>query len=176
MVGMKRFAVGLAMVIALGAGLGAPRSAWAQYDDDEGPMSNMRFVVVRDTTGKPVKNAAVVLHPVKKNGKQAMGGLELKTDDDGKTWIDGIPYGQLRVQVLAPGFQTFGQDYEIKTPETEITVRLKKPTGQYSAYGIQDKNKKTEPGEQPAPQQASPAQPAPQQPAPPQSQTDKKPQ
>ena len=71
-----------------------------------------------------------------------MGGLELKTDDDGKTWIDGIPYGVLRVQVLSPGFQTFGEDYEIKQPETQIVVRLKRPTGQYSAYGVQQKEKK----------------------------------
>ena len=136
---MKKFAVAMIVMIAVGMGVGAVR-AWAQ-DDDEGPMSNMRFVVVRDASGKPVKNAAVVLHPVSKKGKQSMGGLELKTDDDGKTWIDGIPYGSLRVQVLAPGFQTFGEDYEITKPETHITVRLKRPTGQYSVYGGQDKDK-----------------------------------
>ncbi len=118
MVAMNRFFVVLAVMVALGIVLGAPRGAWAQDEDDEGPMSNMKFLVVRDASGKPVKNAAVVLHPVKKNGKQSMGGLELKTDEEGKTWIDGIPYGPLRVQVLAPGFQTFGEDYDIKQPET----------------------------------------------------------
>jgi hypothetical protein len=61
-----------------------------------------------------------------------MGGMELKTDNDGKTNIDGIPYGPLRVQVLAPGFQTFGEDYEIDRPKLEITVKLKRPKGQYS--------------------------------------------
>jgi len=137
MVGMNKVVVALAVTFlaALGAG-----QAWAQ-DEEEGPMSNMKFVVVRDASGKPVKNAAVVLHPVKKNGKQAMGGLELKTDEEGKTWIDGIPYGILRVQVLAPGFQTFGEDYEIKQPETLITVRMKRPTGQYSVYDSQNKDK-----------------------------------
>ena len=143
MVVMKKFAVVLAAtaLAALCVGLSSAR-AWAQDDDDEGPMSNMRFVVVRDASGKPVKNAAVVLHPVKKDGKQSMGGLELKTDEEGKTWIDGIPYGTLRVQVLVPGFQTFGEDYEIKKPETQIVVRLKRPTGQYSVYsGVQERDK-----------------------------------
>jgi hypothetical protein len=139
MVAMKKFAVAMAAMIAMGITF-SPIHALAQ-DDDEGPLSNMRFVVVRDVSGKPVKNAAVVLHPVSKKGKQAMGGLELKTDEEGKTWIDGIPYGDLRVQVLAPGFQTFGEDYVIKQPETQITVRLKRPTGQFSVYGVQDKNK-----------------------------------
>ena len=138
MVVMKKFVVILAAVILVG--LGAARAGWAQYDDDyEGPMSNMHFLVVRDSNGKPVKNAAVVLHPVNRKGKQALGGLELKTDDDGKTGIEGIPYGLLRVQVLAPGFQTFGEDYEIKQPETLITVKLKPPTRQYSTYGVQER-------------------------------------
>ena len=48
----------------------------------------------------------------------------------------------LRVQVLAPGFQTYGEDYQIKQPETEITVRLKRPRGQFSTYGVQEKDKK----------------------------------
>ena len=97
-------------------------------------MSDLRFVVVRDYNGKPVRNAAVVLHPVGKKGKQARGGLELKTDNEGRTNIDGIPYGPLRVQVLAPGFQTFGEDYQINKPQLEITVKLKRPEGQYSVY------------------------------------------
>ncbi len=135
----KRFSVGSAVtsgriVIILGIivlGIGIIGHAVAQ-DDYEGPMSDLRFVVVKDYNGKPVRNAAVVLHPVKKNGKQSLGGLELKTDNDGKTNIDGIPYGQLRVQVLAPGFQTYGEDYDINKPELEITVKLKRPKGQYT--------------------------------------------
>jgi hypothetical protein len=58
----------------------------------------------------------------------------LKTDGEGRTNIDGIPYGPLRVQVLAQGFQTFGEDYKIDKAEMEITVKLKRPGGQYSIY------------------------------------------
>jgi hypothetical protein len=123
-------------------GLGLVGSAAAQGDD--GPMSDLRFVVVRDSNGKPVRNAAVVLHPVSKKGKQTRGGLELKTDNEGRTKIDGIPYGSLRVQVLAPGFQTFGEDYEINKPELEITVKLKRPGGQYSVYEDHGEAKKTD--------------------------------
>jgi hypothetical protein len=125
----------------IGLGLGVVRLATAQ--EDEGPMSDLRFVVLKDYNGKPVRNAAVVLHPVSRKGKQAKGGLELKTDNDGRTNIDGIPYGPLRVQVLAPGFQTFGEDYEINKPELEITVKLKRPGGQYSSYGTSG-DKKTD--------------------------------
>ena len=126
----KSFSIGIAVIIVLGVGMIG--SAVAQ--DDDGPMSDLRFVVVRDYNGKPVRNAAVVLHPVNRKGKQSRGGLELKTDGEGRTNIDGIPYGPLRIQVLAPGFQTFGEDYQIDKAEMLITVKLKRPGGQYSIY------------------------------------------
>ncbi len=115
----------LAMLLGLGL-------AWAQ--DDSGPTSNLKFVVVRDSDGKPVRNAEIVLHPVGKKGKQSKGEMELKTDAEGKTSIDGIPYGPLQVQVLAPHFQTFGADYDINKTELEITVKLKHPGDQYTIY------------------------------------------
>jgi hypothetical protein len=127
--------LGLAMVGVLAA-----------QDDDEGPMSDLKFVVIREYSGKPVRNAAVILHPVTKKGKQSHGGLELKTDGEGRTNIDGIPYGPLRIQVLAPGFQTFGEDYQIDKAVTEIVVKLKRPGDQYSVYENHDAKKAGDPG------------------------------
>jgi len=136
---MKRNAsMAMAVMILLGAGM----IGLGRAQDDEGPMSALRFVVVRDSDGKPVRNAEVVLHPVKRKGKQAKGEMELKTDAEGRTNIEGIPYGPLRVQVLAPHFQTFGEDYEINKSEMEITVKLKRPGGQYSIYENHGEEKK----------------------------------
>ena len=129
-----------AVVIVLGVGI----IGLAGAQDDDGPMSDLRFVVVREYNGKPVRNAAVVLHPVNRKGKQERGGLELKTDGEGRTNIDGIPYGPLRVQVLAQGFQTFGEDYKIDKAEMEITVKLKRPGGQYSIYENHGEAKKAD--------------------------------
>src|SRR5215469_17554214 len=98
------------------------------------PTSALSFLVVKEDYGKPVRNAAVVLHPVDTHGKQGRGGFELKTDSDGKTHFEGVPYGKLRVQVLAPGFQTYGEDFDVASPEKEITVRLKRPQKQFSIY------------------------------------------
>jgi hypothetical protein len=124
----------LSSVVVVVGLAGAWLTVVVHAQDDSGPMSELRFVVVRDYNGKPVRNAAVVLHPVNRKGKQSRGGLELKTDNEGRTNIDGIPYGPLRIQVLAQGFQTFGEDYDINKPQLEITVKLKKPGGQYSIY------------------------------------------
>jgi len=123
--------------------------------DDEGPVASLRFLVVKDANGKPVKNAAVVLHPVNRKGKQERGGMELKTDPEGRTGFDGIPYGPLRVQVLAQGFQTFGEDYDINKPDIEIKIKLKRPGGQYSIYENHPEEKKDDkkPPEQKPPDQ-----------------------
>ena len=103
-----------------------------------GGSSDIKFVVVKDDSGKPVRNASVILHPVGHSGKQAKGGFQLKTDAEGKTETDGIPYGMLRVQVIAPGFQTFGDDYTVDQPEQVVTIRLKRPQDQYTIYDKPD--------------------------------------
>lgn len=141
MCGMRQRYLFLIGLLVLVAGLAGTLAA----QDDEGPQAFLKFVVLRDASGKPVRNAAVVLHPVNKKGKQERGGLELKTNMEGKTEFDGIPYGALRVQVLAKGFQTFGEDYNINKPEMEITVKLKRPAGQYSVYEDHPEPKKEEP-------------------------------
>jgi uncharacterized GH25 family protein len=97
-------------------------------------------VVLKDDSGKPIRNAAVILHPVGQHGKQEKAGFELKSDSEGKTHFDGVPYGTWRIQVIAPGFQTFGDDYNINQAEQEITVRLKRPQQQYSIYEKHDDN------------------------------------
>jgi len=102
---------------------------------DNEPTATLDFVVLKKDNGKPVRNAAVIMHSVSAQGKQSRGDLELKTDQDGKASFDGVPYGTLRVQVLASGFQTFGQDYDISRPQLDFTIELSRPQGQYSIYG-----------------------------------------
>ncbi|HKD44414.1 MAG TPA: hypothetical protein VKD24_02060 [Candidatus Angelobacter sp.] len=99
----------------------------------EHKTSLVSVTVVRQSNGKPVKNAEVVLHPVIE-GKQQQQGLELKTHEDGKAESGGIPYGKMRIQVIAQGFRTYGQDYDIDQPNLEITIKLEKPADQFSIY------------------------------------------
>jgi hypothetical protein len=145
----KIFAAG-ALTVLMMAGVAA-----AQHDspDEEGPTSLLSFVVTKDDNGKPVRNAAVIMHPVNPKGRQVPGGAELKTDLDGKTSFDGIPYGKLRVQVLAQGFQTYGEDFDINKPKMEITIKLKRPQGQVTLYGDQPKDSNAPKQDAPPPNQ-----------------------
>jgi len=131
----------LACLLLLFALLG---TAVAQRDKNDEPTAVLNFVILKEDNGKPVRNAAVIMHPVNTHGRQGRGGLELKTDAEGKTSFDGIPYGKLRVQVLASGFQTFGEDYEVNQAKMEFTVKLKRPQGQYSIYDNHPGEKKEE--------------------------------
>jgi hypothetical protein len=122
---MKKFCVALVFALLI---LGA--ASFAAEDQ----YSNLSFVVTKDDGGRPVRNAAVILHTVDKDGKQQRGGMELKTDADGKTSMNSIPYGKLRVQVIARGLQTYGEDYDINQPTHTFEIKLKPPQKQYSIY------------------------------------------
>ena len=66
--------------------------------------------------------------------------MEVKTNEDGKTLIDVIPIGDtVRMQIIASGFQTYGEDYKVDKAEITREVRLKRPGQQYSIYP-KDKN------------------------------------
>jgi len=137
---------GCAAVVLIGLATGA-----AQKDRDEGPTSEVSFVIIKDYNDQPVRNAAVVMHELDDHGKQEKGGLELKTDAEGKASYDGFPYGKMRVQVLASGFQTFGADYDIEEPSMAITVRMKRPVQQYSVYDDHPKEQQQRPQPPPDP-------------------------
>lgn len=96
--------------------------------------ASINMIVLTDTNGKPVRNAEVVLHLINKKGKEMQEGLELKTHEDGKAEASGIPFGKVRVQVIAPGYKTYGEDIEVNQPNMEITIKLQKPSQQYSIY------------------------------------------
>lgn len=135
----RKHGVVIAWVLMVGLGVSVRVAA-----QDDVQYAALAFVVLRDYNGKPVKNASVIMHPVNKKGKQKHTGFQLKTNTEGRTSFDGVPYGVLRVQVLAQGFQTFGEDYDVSKPEMEITIKLKRPQGQYSIYEDHPEEKKDE--------------------------------
>ncbi|HET8668028.1 MAG TPA: carboxypeptidase-like regulatory domain-containing protein [Terriglobales bacterium] len=120
--------------IATLVGLGVLFLTLASFAGDKDSFSDLKFLVVKEANEKPVRNASVVLHPVDKDGRQEKGGMQLKTDSEGRTSFNGVPFGKMRIQVIAHGLQTFGQDYDINQPQQEIVIKLKPPQEQYSIY------------------------------------------
>ncbi len=95
--------------------------------------SHIEVLVTKKSNGKPIQNAAVVFHPYK-DGKDA-GNLEVKTDPEGKATVDVIPLGStVRVQVIASGFATFADDFDVSESTKQIAVTMLRPQEQVSSY------------------------------------------
>jgi hypothetical protein len=109
-------------------------ASFAGKKTPEQKTASINMTVLRNSSGKPVKNAEVVIHLIDEHGKQKQEGLELKTHEDGKAEASGIPYGKVRIQVIAPGFRTYGEDFSIDQPNHEFTIKLQKPAEQLSIY------------------------------------------
>jgi len=94
------------------------------------PTSRVMITILRKDDGKPVQNASVIFHQVGDKGT-----MELHTDEDGKTMLDILPTGsEVLLQVIAHGYQTYGQDFKLNKSSLSIVVKLKRPVGQYSIY------------------------------------------
>ncbi len=135
------------------------------------PTARIEVTILRDIDAKPIENASVIFHLV---GDQ--GNMELKTNEDGKTMIDVLPIGStIRLQVLAKGFQTFGEDYKVDKAMLNLGVRLKRPGEQYSIYKEHDqkaengtgsdKDKAADPAKDASPKDPAPTDPTKDKPA-----------
>ena|ERR1017187_6362324 len=96
-------------------------------------------VKVMNLDGKPVDRASVIVkfvsgHSVVKLGKSVMTHWEMRTNQEGIAKIPELPQGKLLVQVIAKGYQTFGDTFEVAEPEKTLEVKLKPPQSQYSAH------------------------------------------
>src|ERR1022692_466765 len=123
----------------------APMSLRAQDDGPQPPekhgrkykappeTSHIEVMVIKGFNKKPIDGAHVVLHPVK-DGKDE-GNLEIKTHPDGKAVIDVIPTGsKVRIQVIADGFATFAEDYQVNEADRKIVIAMIRPQAQISTY------------------------------------------
>ncbi len=98
------------------------------------PTSRLDVTILRNEDGKPIENAAVIFQLIGDKGN-----MELKTNEDGKTMIDVLPTGsKVLLQVIAKGFQTYGEQYKVDKATMAIEVKLKRPGQQYSIYELHD--------------------------------------
>jgi hypothetical protein len=134
-------ALGLVLVSLTAVAQQQPSNRGRKYKSPP-PSSRIEVTVVRDVNGKPIENAAVIFHPVK--GEKETGNMELKTNEEGKAVIDVLPIGDtVRMQIIAKGFQTYGDDFVIDKAQVAIDIRMKRPGEQYSIYGAHPEKKET---------------------------------
>ena len=111
---------------------------WAFAAHAQVPTTKLT-VVVKSHAGRPVDRASVVVRFVEgrsyiKLGRKIRTTFELRTNQEGEASIPAIPQGKIRIQVIAKGYQTFGQIYDVDQDEKTIEISLNPPQQQYSAH------------------------------------------
>jgi len=96
-------------------------------------------VHVTTLSGKPIDHADVVVKFVSGRslielGKKIMTSWEVRSNQEGIAKVPEIPQGNILIQVIAKGYQTFGQTFEVYALEKTIEVKMNSPQEQYSAH------------------------------------------
>jgi hypothetical protein len=104
----------------------------------EAPMTKLN-ITVKTQSGKPIDRASVIVrfiegHSIIKLGKAIRTTFELRTNQEGEARIPTIPQGKIRIQVIAKGYQTFGQIFDVTQEEKDIPIKLNPPQQQYTAH------------------------------------------
>ncbi len=91
---------------------------------DKNATTRLRIEVTGGDSDKPVADASVyVRYPDDKKFE-----LDLKTNLEGIARSPEIRQGKILIQVVAPGWKTYGEYHDISEAEPTIQVHLVKPT------------------------------------------------
>ena len=96
-------------------------------------------VQVKNDSDKPVDRASVIVKFVQgrsyiKLGRKIRDTYELRTNQEGEASIPAIPQGKILIQIIAKGYQTFGQIFDVNEDEKTVEIKLNTPQQQYSAH------------------------------------------
>jgi hypothetical protein len=102
------------------------------------PMTRLK-VEVLTLSGRPIDRASVIVdfvqgRSVVKLGKKVITHWEVRTNQEGLAKIPALPQGDVRIQVVAKGYQTFGQVFDVNEEEKTISVKLNPPQPQHSEH------------------------------------------
>jgi hypothetical protein len=120
---------GLLLILALALPLSFPASA--------ADLTKLK-IVVTTKSGRPIDRADVVVRfggrSVAKLGKMVRTTWEMRSSQEGVAEIPEMPKGKIRIQVIAKGYQTFGDTFDVDEDERTIEIKLNPPQKQYSSH------------------------------------------
>jgi hypothetical protein len=93
----------------------------------------LTIVVTGGDEKKPVDSASVYVRFVEehKHGKDKKVEMNLKTNQSGVCHVPVIPPGKFVIQVIAEGWKTFGEVYDINQTDQTINISLIRPPKWY---------------------------------------------
>ncbi len=115
------------VALLLAGGLAVPALVHAKKEATQVEVS------VQTESGEPVAQASVIVRTLKGKKKKKIGEtFQLRTSQQGTAPLPPIFESAVLVQVIATGYQTFGERFDLVPPQQTLTVTLKPPQEQYS--------------------------------------------
>jgi hypothetical protein len=114
----------------------APAQSTSKDDKKQAaePATTKIRINVVDPNGKPVDNASVYVRYNLPGGlfhKEKLSELNFKTNQEGSLKVPEVPQGRVMIQVIAKGWHTFGQWYDMDKDEETISIKLEQPVKWY---------------------------------------------
>ena len=108
----------------------------AQEKNNNDATARLTLQVVAGEDKQPVADAHVLVRFMEERmlRRDKTTSWETKTNRKGVAVLAGIPLGAIKVQIIAKGYQTYGDEHELSQPEEEFTIQLQPPQGPVSAY------------------------------------------
>jgi hypothetical protein len=134
LINMKRIPVILCLLASL---FSFPLRAQDKNPDSKGKADSnsihLTIVVTNAEDKKPVDSASVYVKYIQGRllGKDKKIEMNLKTNLSGVVHVPEIPRGRFLIQVIAPGWKTFGEYYEVEQAEQTINIELARPPKWY---------------------------------------------
>jgi len=111
-------------LLAFGPALAAQSDKPPAVPEKRNGTSHIRIEVTGGDENKPVAEASVYLRFPKDKKTE----LDLKTNQEGIARSPGIPQGRILIQIVAPGWKTYGEYHDVTETEQTIQIHLVKPT------------------------------------------------
>ena len=129
---MRRTGIIVAALLLVATQL-AGQNAAEQKDDAN---TRLTLQVLNETNKQPVVGAHVVVRFTEERllRRDKRVSWEAKTNRKGEVVLSDLPTGNVKVQVIAKGFQTYGDQHDLEKPQEKLTILLQPPKGQVSAY------------------------------------------
>ena len=104
-----------------------------EKEKSESEFVKLRIEVTATEKNIPVDSASVYVKFQKERmlAKDKTVEMNTKTNREGVAKVPSVPRGKVLIQVIAPGWKTFGQWYDLNEDEQTIKISLQKPPRWY---------------------------------------------
>jgi hypothetical protein len=111
----------------------APEKTAPEKPTKPSGVSTLHIEITAGEKDKPVDSASVYVRYPKTGmfGREKLPEMDLKTNRDGIVKVPNVPRGKVLIQVMAPGWRTYGRWYDLDQSEHTIKIKLEKPTRWY---------------------------------------------